>query len=168
MWRSVLSVWHDDVPHSSDVWATRSAAGSRPEVVRQGFRVESCFFSPSRFDTREQGPAERCPPLSKGRSAHTAALVVSGYRSPLIQETAYVEHDVMRPSGELPTAGQRRGRNRRPAGPPWTTRDITSKGEGRQPTDPRNSTAKPSTGTGYPGSSRFLNSGEPRFLKALR
>ena len=43
---------------------------------------------------------------------HTAALVVSGYRSPLIQETAYVEHDVMRPSGELPTAGQRRGRER--------------------------------------------------------
>jgi hypothetical protein len=28
MWRSVLSESHDDVPRSSDVWATRSAAGS--------------------------------------------------------------------------------------------------------------------------------------------
>src|SRR5260370_33883698 len=40
----------------------------------------------------------------------------------------------MRPPGGLPTAGQRHGRERRPAVRPWTTRDINV--NRRQPTNP--------------------------------
>jgi hypothetical protein len=43
----------------------------------------------------------------------------------------------MRPPGELPTAGQRHGRDRRPAVRPWTTRNINVKH--RQPADPESS-----------------------------
>jgi hypothetical protein len=55
----------------------------------------------------------------------------------------------------------------RPAGRPWTTRDITSN-RGNTPTPEFNWVAGGPTETGYPGSPRFLMSGEPRFLKALR
>jgi len=60
------------------------------------------------------------------------------YRPPLIHETAYVGPNVMRPPGGLPTAGQRHGRERRPAVRPWTTRDITSIA-GNRPTRNRTS-----------------------------
>ena len=88
------------------------------------------------------------------------------YRSPPIHETAYVEPNVKRSPGGLPTAGQRHGRERRPAVRPWTTRHSTS--NGKQPADPGSSYVTGSTGTGYSERPRFLMRGEPRFLNALR
>jgi len=61
-----------------------------------------------------------------------------GYRSPIIYEQIHREQSRTSPDSELSTAGQRRGRSRRPAGRPWTTRDVTSNG-GNSPT--QNSTA---------------------------
>ena len=61
-----------------------------------------------------------------------------GYRSPIRYEQLHNEQNRIRPNGELPTAGRRRGRNGRPADRPWTTRRTAQTG-GNQPS--RNSTA---------------------------
>ena len=61
-----------------------------------------------------------------------------GYRSPIIFEQAYTAQKPAAPAGGLPTAGQPHGRDRRPAGRPWTTRSTMSNG-GNPPT--QNSTA---------------------------
>ena len=50
-----------------------------------------------------------------------------GYRSPLEFEDAHTKETSVPPCG-LPTAGRRRGRDRRPAARPWTTRDSTLNG----------------------------------------
>jgi transposase InsO family protein len=50
-----------------------------------------------------------------------------GYCSPLEFENRHSQDKTSSPRG-LSTAGQRHGRNRRPAARPWTTRDSTSQG----------------------------------------
>ena len=50
-----------------------------------------------------------------------------GYCSPLEFENLHAQDQSLSPRG-LPTAGQRRGRDRRPAARPWTTRDSTLSG----------------------------------------
>ncbi|WP_216674401.1 hypothetical protein, partial [Paraburkholderia madseniana] len=50
-----------------------------------------------------------------------------GYCSPLEFENLHAQDQRLSPRG-LPTAGQRRGRDRRPAARPWTTRDSTLSG----------------------------------------
>ncbi|CAB3775117.1 hypothetical protein LMG29542_08499 [Paraburkholderia humisilvae] len=50
-----------------------------------------------------------------------------GYCSPLEFEARYAQTRMPSPRG-LPTGGQRRGRDRRPAARPWTTRDSTLSG----------------------------------------
>ena len=61
-----------------------------------------------------------------------------GYRSPIRYEQVHEEQKRICLAGELPTAGRRRGRNKRPADRPWTTRGNPQTG-GNQHT--RNSTA---------------------------
>jgi transposase InsO family protein len=56
------------------------------------------------------------------------------YCSPMRYEQLHDEKSRTRITGELPTAGQRHGRDRRPAGRPWTTRGTTQI-EGNQPQD---------------------------------
>jgi putative transposase len=50
-----------------------------------------------------------------------------GYCSPLEFENLHSQDQTSSPRG-LPTAGQRHGRDRRPAARPWTTRDSTLPG----------------------------------------
>jgi putative transposase len=50
-----------------------------------------------------------------------------GYRAPLEFESLHAQEQTPSQCG-LPTAGQRHGRDRRPAARPWTTRDPTSHG----------------------------------------
>ncbi|SAL07384.1 integrase catalytic subunit [Caballeronia calidae] len=50
-----------------------------------------------------------------------------GYCSPLEFENLNAKTKIASPS-ELPTAGQRHGREKRPAARPWTTRDSTLNG----------------------------------------
>jgi putative transposase len=50
-----------------------------------------------------------------------------GYCSPLEFENLNAVKQTISPHG-LPTAGQRHGRDRRPAARPWTTRDSTAQG----------------------------------------
>jgi hypothetical protein len=151
----------------SGTWrCTRPAAArdvtSRPEVVRQVFSEGS--WSPARGSTHTGLPNDL---LSfEGRAAYIPRTLWSrGIGRRPFTKRRMSGPNIMRPPGGLPTAGQRHGRERRPAGRPWTTRDITSNA-GNPPI--RNPTASPSTGTGYPASPRFLRSGEPRFLNALR
>jgi putative transposase len=51
-----------------------------------------------------------------------------GYRSPIIYEQLHVTQKPTSSTCELPTAGRRRGRDRRPADRPWTTRSTSSNG----------------------------------------
>jgi transposase InsO family protein len=51
-----------------------------------------------------------------------------GYRSPIIYEQVHAAQKQASSPCRLSTAGQRRGRDRRPAGRPWTTRGTTSNG----------------------------------------
>jgi putative transposase len=62
----------------------------------------------------------------------------TGYRSPIRYEQLHDEKNRTCITGELPTAGRRRGRDKRPAGRPWTTRRTAQAG-GSQPS--QNSTA---------------------------
>ncbi|MFL9922163.1 hypothetical protein PQR75_44180 [Paraburkholderia fungorum] len=50
-----------------------------------------------------------------------------GYRAPLEFESLHAQEQTPSQCG-LPTAGQRHGRDRRPAARPWTTRDPASHG----------------------------------------
>src|ERR1700761_7477154 len=50
-----------------------------------------------------------------------------GYCSPLEFENLHAQNQGLLSRG-LPTAGQRRGREKRPAARPWTTRDSTQQG----------------------------------------
>jgi hypothetical protein len=139
---------------------------SGPEVVRQGFSAGSCTSASGsrRTSARAHKPID-LPSVIEGRCGSYALPCGIGYRSPLIYETEYVERNAMRAPGRLPTAGQRHGRRqatRRPAVDNWHHRV-----QRRQCTDPKSSCVT-ATETGYPGSSRCLSSGEPRFLKALR
>ena len=51
-----------------------------------------------------------------------------GYRSPIIYEQLHAAQKPTSSTCELPTAGRRRGRDRRPADRPWTTRSTSSNG----------------------------------------
>jgi putative transposase len=51
-----------------------------------------------------------------------------GYRSPIIYEQLHAAQKPISSTCELPTAGRRRGRDRRPADRPWTTRSTSSNG----------------------------------------
>jgi len=51
-----------------------------------------------------------------------------GYRSPMRYEQLHEEQNRIGITGELSTAGRRRGRNRRPADRPWTTRGTAQTG----------------------------------------
>jgi putative transposase len=90
-----------------------------------------------RFDTREQAQQalfswiEGWYNISRRHSS-------IGYRAPIRYEQLHEEQKQIRVTGELPTAGRRRGRDRRPADRPWTTRGTTQTG-GNQPS--QNSTS---------------------------
>jgi len=90
-----------------------------------------------RFDTREQARQalfswiEGWYNISRRHSS-------IGYCAPIRYEQLHQEQNRIRVTRELPTAGRRRGRDRRPADPPWTTRGTAQTG-GNQPT--QNSTA---------------------------
>jgi hypothetical protein len=126
--------------------------------------LECELLARTRFDTHEQARQALFSFIEGWYNPHRRHSGL-GYRSPIIYEHEHAEQNRTSLLCELPTAGQRHGRERRPAVRPWTTRDITSNA-GNPPI--RNRTSSPSTGTGYPRSPRFLMSGEPRILKALR
>ena len=54
-----------------------------------------------------------------------------GYLSPIHYEKLHEQQNPIHFAGELPTAGRRRGRERRPAGRPWTTRNTAQTGDDR-------------------------------------
>lgn len=88
--------------------------------------LEAELLMREHFDTREQ--ARRAIfRLLEGwyniRCLHSSL----GYRSPLEFEDAHTKETTV-PTCGLPTVGRRRGRDRRPAARPWTTRDSTLNG----------------------------------------
>jgi putative transposase len=52
-----------------------------------------------------------------------------GYRSPIISEQMHAAQKPTSSPCELPTAGRRRGRDKRPADWPWKTRNPSSNGD---------------------------------------
>ena len=82
-------------------------------MVRQGFSEGS--WCPARGSTHTGRPTERSPLLSKSRAAHIPARVVSSIaRRSFIIRRMSDQTSCCAPGG-LPTAGQRYGRERRPA-----------------------------------------------------
>ncbi|SFX62420.1 Integrase core domain-containing protein, partial [Burkholderia sp. NFPP32] len=88
--------------------------------------LESELLMRERFDTHEQARG-RVFWFLEGwynlRRLHSSI----GYRSPLEFEDEHMKNETLSPRG-LPTAGRRRGRDRRPAARPWTTRDLPLNG----------------------------------------
>jgi len=121
-------------------------AGGKPLVGVQRVRIPHALrwsvkvfsegsWCPARGSTHTGRPAERSPLLSKSRAAHIPApcgpRVIA--RRSFMKRRMSDQTSCGRLAG-LPTAGQRHGRERRPAVRPWTTRDITS--IAGKPTDP--------------------------------
>jgi len=88
--------------------------------------LESELLARERFDTHEQA-RRRLFWFLEGwyyvRRLHSSI----GYRSPLEFEDLNTTNLIVSPCG-LPTVGRRRGRDRRSAARPWTTRDSTLNG----------------------------------------
>jgi putative transposase len=99
--------------------------------------LECELFARMRFETHKQAQCEIFSFIEGWYNSHRRHSSI-GYRSPINFEYAYAEQNRSSSTSELPTADQRRGRNRRPAGRPWTTRSATSNG-GKPPM--QNSTA---------------------------
>ena len=99
--------------------------------------LECELFARMRFETHKQAQCEIFSFIEGWYNSHRRHSSI-GYRSPINFEYAYAEQNRRSSTSELPTADQRRGRNRRPAGRPWTTRSDTSNG-GKPPM--QNSTA---------------------------
>jgi putative transposase len=99
--------------------------------------LECELFARVRFETHKQAHTEIFSFIEGWYNVHRRHSGI-GYRSPINFERAYAEKNRRSSASELPTAGQRHGRNRRPAGRPWTTRSTSSNG-GKSPM--QNSTA---------------------------
>jgi hypothetical protein len=89
--------------------------------------LEAELLMREHFDTHDQA-RQRIFSFLEGwynvRRLHSSI----GYCSPLEFENLHAQAQSSSPRG-LPTAGQRHGRDRRPAARPWTTREATSQGE---------------------------------------
>ncbi|WP_409373105.1 integrase core domain-containing protein [Paraburkholderia hospita] len=88
--------------------------------------LEAELLMREHFDTHAQA---RCEIFAwiEGRYNTRRLHSSLGYRSPLEFENLNAKRQTVSPRG-LPTAGQRHGRDRRPAARPWTTRDTTLPG----------------------------------------
>ena len=88
--------------------------------------LESELLAREHFDTREHA-RRRLFWFLEGwynvRRLHSSI----GYRSPREFEDSHAENHIPS-SRELPTAGRRHGRDKRPAARPWTTRDSPLNG----------------------------------------
>lgn len=88
--------------------------------------LESELLMREHFDTHEQARARLFWFLESWynlRRLHSSI----GYRSPLQFEDEHMKNKIASSCG-LSTAGRRRGRDRRPAARPWTTRDLPLNG----------------------------------------
>jgi putative transposase len=88
--------------------------------------LEAELLTREHFDTREQARRRIFWFLEAWynlRRLHSSL----GYRSPLEFEDLHPTNPSLSPCG-LPTAGRRRGRERRPAARPWTTCSSTLNG----------------------------------------
>ncbi|EEA02883.1 hypothetical protein BH160DRAFT_1891 [Burkholderia sp. H160] len=99
--------------------------------------LECELLTRMRFDTREQARQALFSWIEGWYNVGRRHSGI-GYRSPMRYEQLHDEQNRICITGELPTAGRRRGRNRRPADRPWTTRGTAQTG-GNQPI--QNSTA---------------------------
>jgi len=97
--------------------------------------LECELLARSRFQTHEQARRELFAFIEGWYNLSRRHSAIS-YYSPIRYEAMHRKE--MLAASELPTAGRRRGRDRRPADRPWTTRTTTQPG-GHQPG--RNSTA---------------------------
>jgi putative transposase len=89
--------------------------------------LECELLARTRFDTREQASQALFSWIEgwyNGNRRHSAI----GYHSPIHYEKLHEQQSRLHFTDELPTAGQRRGRERRPAGRPWTTRGTMQTG----------------------------------------
>jgi transposase InsO family protein len=89
--------------------------------------LECELLARTRFDTHEQARQALFSWIEGWYNANRRHSGL-GYRSPIRYEQLYHEQNQICFTGELPTAGRRRGRDRRPADRPWTTRSTTSNG----------------------------------------
>jgi putative transposase len=92
--------------------------------------LECELLARTRFDTREQARQALFSWIEGWYNANRRHSGL-GYRSPIRYEQLHHEQNPARVTGELPTAGRRRGRDRRPADRPWTTHGTTSTGGNR-------------------------------------
>jgi putative transposase len=99
--------------------------------------LECELLARTRFDTRERARHALFSWIEGWYNANRRHSAI-GYHSPIHYEKLHEQQSRLHFTGELPTAGQRRGRERRPAGRPWTTRSTMQTG-GNQPI--QNSTA---------------------------
>jgi len=116
-----------------------SEAGVRPSMGTVGdcfdnamceafFATLECeLLARTRFDTHEQARQALFSFIEGWYNPHRLHSGI-GYRSPMIYERMHAAKKQTSSACGLPTAGQRHGRNRRPAVRPWTTRNVTSNG----------------------------------------
>jgi hypothetical protein len=97
--------------------------------------LECELLARSRFETHDQARRALFSFIEGWYNANRRHSGI-GYHSPIYYEKLHEQQ--IRVTSELPTAGRRRGRNRRPADRPWTTRGTAYAG-GNQSTS--NSTA---------------------------
>ena len=89
--------------------------------------LECELLARTRFQTREQASRAIFSFIEGWYNPHRRHSSL-GYRSPILYEQIHREQNRTGVPSELPTAGQRHGRDRRPAGRPWTTRSATPNG----------------------------------------
>lgn len=94
--------------------------------------LECELLARTRFETHEQASRAIFSFIEGWYNPHRRHSSL-GYRSPIIYEQIHREQNQPCSPSELPTAGQRHGRDRRPAGRPWTTHSTMPHG-GTPPT----------------------------------
>jgi putative transposase len=94
--------------------------------------LECELLARSRFETHAQARQALFAFIEGWYNANRRHSAI-GYRSPIRYEQLHREQNEISFTSELPTAGRRRGRDRRPADRPWTTRDTALNG-GNLPT----------------------------------
>lgn len=93
--------------------------------------LECELLARSSFETHEQARRALFAFIEGWYNANRRHSSI-GYRSPIRYEQLHDEQNKIQSTSELPTAGRRRGRVKRPADRPWTTRGTPLHG-GNQP-----------------------------------
>uniref|UniRef100_UPI0038BB2F72 integrase core domain-containing protein n=1 Tax=Paraburkholderia nemoris TaxID=2793076 RepID=UPI0038BB2F72 len=108
----------------------RLEAGFELHLCESFFATLDCeLLARSHFATHEQASSEVFHLLEAWYNPlrlHSGL----GYRSPIISEQMHAAQKLTSSTCELPTAGRRRGRDKRPADWPWTTRSPSPNGGG--------------------------------------